>query len=432
MTGAPIFSGEDALSEVGKDDGRWNWALVGPDPERLPLAGGGAKSIEEMRGVFGKQAHCFGLLRMSFGVDNPETRFLYIHASDDIDSGNFSSVERGKAVAMEPKMEEAIRKFASFSAKIRLHSVEECTVESLVDKLRSVVRGVDTEILTVENFRAAVEAEKAQHPEEQQKEQQEEKKQEFLEKIQAPTSEVATAEPDMQPAEVEEAGRSSRQRKRIKLWTKGDCVEVYSVKHQKWFNDAEIVEVVTETCVREGYRVNAGSMKVVYENGTRFKWVAAQEMDQFLRPSNRPKPVQPRLGDLMKETYWLFVPRWNKLYVEMHKGFLQWWNTREEAQKRAKPQGSIYLLGLELQLEGTTFKLRSDSTQGALFTFQAMSEEEAKKWVDDLWLQAEYCSEMLEFHQAQQGGQQMRKELLNVMMRKELKSKIPKLPGTSD
>merc|ERR1719189_1237952 len=98
---------------------------------------------------------------MTFGVENPETKFVHIVASDDIGSGNFSNVERGKAAALGPKMEEAIRKFTAFSAKVHLQSPEECTEENIVEKLREVVRGIDTEILTVENLRASVEARKA-------------------------------------------------------------------------------------------------------------------------------------------------------------------------------------------------------------------------------------------------------------------------------
>merc|ERR1719189_2306929 len=65
----PMFSnGEEALREVAKADGLWNWALVGPDATKFPLAGGGMGGVEEMRGVVGHRAHSFGLLRMTFGV----------------------------------------------------------------------------------------------------------------------------------------------------------------------------------------------------------------------------------------------------------------------------------------------------------------------------------------------------------------------------
>jgi len=258
-------------------------------------------------------------------------------------------------------------------------------------------------------------------PAEAKKEEEHEKKAEFLEKIeaQAPPAEVAQPVADIAPVQQETDNTLSRQRKRMKLFAKGDVVEVYSMNQNKWFVDAEVVEVVKESAVRDGHRVSAGSMKVVYQNGTRFKWVGAHEMDQYLRASGRPKHPEPLMGELQKETYFFFVTRWFKLYFELHKGFLQWWNKQEEAKVSAQPVASIYLLGLQLQQEGASFKLRADSTKGAVFAFQADTEEEATKWVEALWLQAEYCTEVHDFHRAQTGGTDMRKELMHVMMNKD-------------
>merc|ERR1719414_2584158 len=141
---AMFFTGEEALREVAKPDGQWNWALVGPDPVKLPLAGGGPGSVEEMRNSIGKHAHSYGLLRMTFGVgDKAKTKFLFIHAADDIDSGNFTARERGQALATEPAMHKAIYAMSAFAAKAQLHSPDECTVETLIAKLRAVARGLE-------------------------------------------------------------------------------------------------------------------------------------------------------------------------------------------------------------------------------------------------------------------------------------------------
>merc|ERR1712232_542772 len=90
---------------------------------------------------------------------------MFIHISDPIDSGRFSAVERGKANAMEPKMDQAISRFVGFSAKVHIEHEEDCSVEYLIDKFRKVVRGVDLNLITVENFKAAVDHQKELHAE---------------------------------------------------------------------------------------------------------------------------------------------------------------------------------------------------------------------------------------------------------------------------
>merc|ERR1719384_2633435 len=100
---------------------------------------------------------------------------------------------------MEPKMEDAIKSFSgSVAAKVRIQSKEECTVEFLVDKLRSVLGG-DGEKITVERYRQAIEAHKQQHPE----------------------------MPEDEGVVVEEskALEPSRQRMKMKVFAPGDVVE---------------------------------------------------------------------------------------------------------------------------------------------------------------------------------------------------------------
>jgi len=419
--GPVFFSGAEALAEVAKDDGAWNWALVGPDPATLPLSGGGARSAEEMREALGKHAMCFGLLRMTFGVPpDALTKWVFIHASDDSDA-NFSVVEKGKANAMEPKMEEALKQFCAVAAKVRIQSKEECTAEVLVERLRKVLGG-DAEMLTVERLSLAMEEHRRLHPEMYLDKKQEEKKKKIINQLQVqpPRAEVAAPEVDMAPEEAPAA--SSRQRKKVKLPVKGDVVEIFSQRLDKWFLDAEVVSVTTEVLVEKGMRVPAGSLKIVYDNGTRFKWVAPQESEKYVRPSERPRPPEPMAGDLLKETNYWFITRWNKYYFEVNKGFLQWWNSSEEAGKNVKPVGSVYLMGLQQKQEGDFFRVRTEATGGAVFAFQASTEEESSVWVDTLWAHAAYSDDVREHFEAQLGGNEVRNELLNVMMRRELMS----------
>lgn len=423
QAGPAIFSGQDALNEVAKDDGLWNWVLIGPDPEVLPLSGGGKGSVDQMRQCIGKHAHSFGLLRMTFGVGaDAKIKFMFIHASDPIDSGNYSAVERGQAMGMEPVMDKAIRNYCHFAAKVHVQSPEECTVEHLVSELAKVVRGVDASIITVENFNAAVEHHKELNPDIVKEEKKTEEKAKHIEQMMAPAAELIVPEADLVPMEsTSMTTEATRQRKRVRLYVKGDVVDVYSMKHQQWFEDAEIAEVVTESKVVDGYRVRAGSMKVIYDNGARFKWIAPQQMEDFLRPSRRPKAPEPVVGELFKETSSWFGAKYLKQYFELNKGFLQWWVKQDDARRGGLPEGQIYLLGLQQQENGAAFRLRTDSTQGAVFGFKADTEDEAGTWTEVLWAHAWFCEEMREFHEAKDGAKDVRKELLAVMQAKSKK-----------
>lgn len=416
-----FFTGEDAFTSVSEEDGLWNWALVGPDPASLPLSGGGSDSLEEMRESLGNHAHSFGLLRMTFGVEpDTITKYIFIHASDEADSGNFSRMERGQAAAMEPQMEAAIRKFAAYSAKVVLRSKDECTIENIIEKLRSVVGHLEQGLITAEHFQAAVDCYNQQHPEKQKKQKQKKQHAQIIQQnLAVPRAADAVQEAD---APEQTTVEKTRQRKKLKLFGKGDVCEVFSVKHGKWYLDAEITETTDESCYLDGFRVVAGSMKVVYDNGTRFKWVAPHEMEELVRESSRPRPAEPLVGELTKEQHFWFLTHWTKMYFELQKGFLQWWSTKEEAGNGAKPAGSVYLLGLQQQDDDASFKLRTDSSEGAVHSFQADSAQDVQKWVEALWVHAGYCEEVCEFYEAKLGGVMVRKELMNVMMHRELVS----------
>merc|ERR1719362_3521 len=64
------------------------------------------------------------------------------------------------------------------------------------------------------------------------------------------------------------------QRSRVKLFARGDRVEVFSDSHQEWMLVGEVAEVAMESCVRDGIHVRAGSTKVVYGKGRRYKWLS--------------------------------------------------------------------------------------------------------------------------------------------------------------
>merc|ERR1719221_446239 len=163
-------------------------------------------------------------------------------------------------------------------------------------------------------------------------------------------------------------------------------------------------------------------MKVTYENGTRFKWVAPHEMEEVVRESKRPKPPEPMVGEMLKEEHYFFLSLWQKFYVELQKGHLQWWWSQSDAQLGKPAYGSVYVLGLQQHSDAGNFKVRSESSEGAVFHFRADSEETCAAWVDGLWAHAGFCEENAEYFEAKLEGFMVRKELMSVMMRREFMS----------
>merc|ERR1719220_3181987 len=229
--------------------------------------------VEEMRGVVGHRAHSFGLLRMTFGVGaEARTKFICVHASEPIDSGKFSQLEHGRALANKPVMVKAIRDFTACATDIHIQSQEECTVEHVVNTLCDVVRGVEAKLITVESFKAAVTQHMEQHPEVRMLEEERQEQVRFLESVKAPRVEAV-------PPECERSQRLegfTRLRKKVKLYSKGDMVEFWSTVQNQWMLDGEIVHVVAESCVDSGVHITAGSSLVAHSSGTRFEWLVPQ------------------------------------------------------------------------------------------------------------------------------------------------------------
>lgn len=181
----------------------------------------------------------------------------------------------------------------------------------------------------------------------------------------------------------------------MRLFAKGDMVEVFSARYG-WLPDGQVVEVTTEGGRRDNAEVVAGSMKVIYDNECRFKWVSPPEMGELLRASPRPQPPL-----LMAETLsvercgWLMV-QWVKRHCELKKGYLQCW-TDEGESRSAKPLATLCLLGVEITCDGMLIKLRDPS--GVVHTIAAASERQAVAWVKALRAHTEYCQSVRAFMQ---------------------------------
>merc|ERR1711920_299878 len=176
----------------------------------------------------------------------------------------------------------------------------------------------------------------------------------------------------------------------------GDYVEIWSTQCDNWIKDGEVIETVDRKCRRDGVKLRAGSMKVLYMKGERFKWVPPQLAEEHLRASPVPSAPKVLTGKLLKEVH-SEVTEWRVVHVELHKGFIQWWVDKEAARQGDKSLGHAHLLGLQQgNCQGTSFSVRAVSRRGAVDTFQARSEEDAAKWVNSLWEHAGYCAELEE------------------------------------
>lgn len=355
-----------------------------------------------MSGVVGQDAHLFGLLRMTFGVGAAaRTKFVFVHVSDPIDSGNFTQLQHGRALASKPAMRKVIHSMTACAADVHFQSPEDCTVEHVVNKLCDVVRGVEANLITVENFEAAVEQHREQHPEVRLLEEERDEQIKYVDSVKAPRPEVVRPEFEGLPP-IEE---TPRLRKKVKLYSKGDMVEVWSAKQQEWMFDGEVVEVAAESFISVGdcLQVAAGSMMVVFANGALYEWLTPQLVETHLRPSPRPLAPSPMVGTLLKETHGWFTFR-HERYVELSKGFLRWWESEEAARKGEEAAGTVYLLNLQMQSMGQDINLRSSGTKGKIYTFEAATEEDTEAWSQALWAQSAYCQELRDVAEAEALG----------------------------
>jgi len=160
---AEILTGREALEAVASPKGQWNWALVGPDPKNLPLAGGGSGSIDEMRECLchqEKSAVLFGLLRLNFGTGRIRVnRHVFVMASgidEAFSQGEGSNmVARGKAMNKRPMMEKELDAIAHSHAKIVVQHKTDLSVENIIETLKKSTTA-DAELVTVENFNIAL------------------------------------------------------------------------------------------------------------------------------------------------------------------------------------------------------------------------------------------------------------------------------------
>lgn len=139
-----VANGSDALRQVGSEKGAWNWCLIGADAKKLPLVGGGAGFVDEMRACLEKHAHAvlFGLIRCAFTkVKGEHLMYKWVLVSAALDVGTMNAVQRGRAVSKRPVMEHAIKSFAHYVLTLDLTDAQDLTVDFVVSRLSAISKG---------------------------------------------------------------------------------------------------------------------------------------------------------------------------------------------------------------------------------------------------------------------------------------------------
>lgn len=382
---------------MAKEDGSWDWALVGPDPETLPITGGGSVGLEELHGAAVGHANSFGLLRLHFGTgSSARCKWVFLHVC----VASMAVKERGQAMAIEPKMHKAIHAIRSFSARVQLLSQADCTVEWIVDQLQGALRhqvqDTDSEFISVTNYFTAAEERKLRNPELVEIAADRCENLEHIRNIEPPSPVVVEPEAALPCAKSLPDLSQKKQRKKIKLPRVGDLVEFFSLRNKAWMLDGKVVEAVSELCLRDGVQCLAGSLKVVFGGGSTFEWISPHQTVDRMRPSSRPRPPEHMCGELSKETHgWLAY--WHTRYFELKDGFLQWWDTEQSACQGQEAKGSVYVLGMRLTRKNQTLRMQAECTHGTIYSFEAPSAMQAMAWANTLWEHAGYCEAVRDF-----------------------------------
>jgi hypothetical protein len=194
---ASIFSGDEAFKVVAKVDGAWNWAMVAPDEQTLPLIGGGAGSVEEMKDCMvqhqaeSSESNFFCLIRLTFGTGSlRRNKWAFIHLAcfdeeahdrrlEEAQAGATASREPGmhkgprrprKSMIMHAKemgkrgtMEQTIKQYANVTASIQISDLDDLHDEYIVNRVREKST-VDSEDVDITKFRLALAEHQKRNP----------------------------------------------------------------------------------------------------------------------------------------------------------------------------------------------------------------------------------------------------------------------------
>jgi len=424
-------NGKDAFIDVAKPGGFWNWAACGPDPEALPLIGGGCRGVKELVDTVTHDAAFVGLFRMSFVLSSGEVinKWIFFQVEKELRGGPLEPVAEAATVAKEgpnsdvrAKLEEAVTSFVcgEVSLRIKITSKVDCTVENFLQQLHAAETKENVKLLTKEAHQLTYEQRKKDDPiivlAEEVQDQLGEKAKEIKAKVAPEFQEgkaggsAATLPRQATESRADLTGKSEvsllgtptvageegvRLRKKVKPYKVGDLVDIFRSKQNDWLLDGEVVEVANDAGVKDGTSVTAGSCKVTFNAGKEFKWVQPAQFEASLRISGRPRPPEMKTGVFSKETHnWWWV-EWNERYFELKKGVLSWWTNEAAAKAQKKPSKTIYLLGMQYNQDNNKIKVRTAASGSLINHFMWKTSDEAEDWGQAFVEQAVYCEDLL-------------------------------------
>lgn len=141
-------SGEDCLREILSEDGRWNWGLFGPDPEKMPLVAGGPDSVPGMTAALAAHPDevLYGWVRLAFGDETRrQVRRVFVHW---IGPG-VSPTSRFEHSLVKPAI---LAKDKGWTVGIDLHAAKELSLAGILAFLKTKE---DSAVFSAEEFERA-------------------------------------------------------------------------------------------------------------------------------------------------------------------------------------------------------------------------------------------------------------------------------------
>jgi outer membrane biosynthesis protein TonB len=465
MDGDDVFfeTGREALKDVTDKKGTWNWVLLGADENELPLAGGGSGFVDEMRECLQTigDAVVFGMLKLTFNKNNLQDggnqgevqTFKWVMVFATLDEGStMSAVQRGKALSKKPAMEKVLKGFATVTCILEITEAADLTLDVVVQRVKKVsvldgelmvpeivsraspqasskadappqVEEVEmieevyeespeshapeeppapsSETPAVETTTEPAKDESEPAPSPTEEEPKEEEKAEAPPETTQPDPTPEEPKAETKPDEAPKTEASAEKKTGVKV---GDLVDIGSHTEGKWFTDGIIEEVrVNASTTHEGKPLPAGCGKIVYNAGSRGKWLQPEALNDrsVVKPSIRPTTFT---GFLKKETHNI-LSEWHVRYFELKDGYLTWWITLEDARTGVKPQTSLELVGLQMKApaQSSKFSIRTASSKGVVYNFDAATGagyHPVEEWAANLRQHAAYANRMYKFRQA--------------------------------
>lgn len=132
---------DDALAELARPTGKYNWAIL--EPTKFALHNAGMGSMEEMKEWFDADKVMFGVLRLSFGKEPPVTKHTFIHWIGP----SVSAVKRGQWNSKFEAAQTEFKKHLTINHFITATDLDDLDLHDLVHDIKRLTYDAnDTEV----------------------------------------------------------------------------------------------------------------------------------------------------------------------------------------------------------------------------------------------------------------------------------------------